>query len=159
MSSQVKPFKAARKSFGTVDATAVGVLLSAAADITLILDGAGVIRDMAISSDSLAEQLGGAPDWVGRSWVDQVMLDSKPKVEALLQNSRPDAPTRWRHVNHPGHTEGSVPVLYTTLGLGRSPRCTSAWWTRSNPWSGTTPGCAAPRRATACCSRCPPRRW
>lgn len=118
----MKLFKTARKSLGGLDAKAVGLLVAAAADITLILDDHGVIRDMAIGNDALAAELGDVGAWVGQPWIDSVMLDSRPKVEALLHDARAGEATRWRHVNHPAKAEGSVPVLYSTLVIDQEGR-------------------------------------
>lgn len=113
----MKLFKTARKSLGGLDAKAIGSLLAAAADITLILDENGVVRDMAIGNDALAEDLGDVSGWVGQPWIDSVMLDSRPKVEALLRDASLGEATRWRHVNHPIGPHASVSVLYSTVML------------------------------------------
>lgn len=113
----MKLFKTAKKSLGGLDAKAVGVLLAAAADITLILDGTGVVRDMAIGNDALAADLGDVSGWLGHPWIETVMLDSRPKVEALLHDVASGAATRWRHVNHRTAADAALPVLYSTLLL------------------------------------------
>lgn len=118
----MKLFKTARKSLGGLDAKAVGSLLAAAADIILILDEQGVVHDMAIGNDALAAEMGDVGDWVGQPWTSSVMLDSRPKVEALLHDARAGAATRWRHVNHVGGPEGAVSVLYSTIRIGSEGR-------------------------------------
>ncbi|MFC0389426.1 transcriptional regulator PpsR [Muricoccus vinaceus] len=113
----MKLFKTARKSLGGLDAKAIGTLLATAADITLILDATGVVRDMAIGNDALAADLGDVSGWPGRPWIDTVMTDSRPKVEALLHDARSGEATRWRHVNQRTVAEAALPVLYSTLLL------------------------------------------
>ena len=53
-------------SFSNLDADTVAGLVTAAADITLVLEG-GVIRDVAISAEDLCEA-GLASGWIGRQW-------------------------------------------------------------------------------------------
>ena len=48
-----------------LDADAAAELITAAADVVLILDEAGVIRDLAFGSDELLAQ--GCQDWVGKT--------------------------------------------------------------------------------------------
>ena len=99
--SLVKPFKAPAKSFDNLDAEVAGKLIAAASDVTLVLDGRGVITDIAFQSDELAAALGEGANWIGQRWLQTVRLDSQPKIEALLAQSSTAAPTRWRQVNHP----------------------------------------------------------
>ena len=118
--SLVKPFKAPAKSFDNLDAEVAGKLIAAASDVTLVLDGRGVITDIAFQSDELATALGEGAGWIGQRWLQTVRLDSQPKIEALLAQSSTAAPTRWRQVNHPG-CDGSaedIPVVYTAVRVG-----------------------------------------
>ena len=50
IASLVKQFKAAKDSLGDLDAEAAATLVAAAADVALILDRKGVIRDLAFDS-------------------------------------------------------------------------------------------------------------
>ena len=58
-------------------------------------------------------------------------MESRPKVEALLQSAKKSAKPTWRHVNHPTPRGGDMPVMYSavkfgkgghTIALGRSMR-------------------------------------
>lgn len=111
-------FTAPRNSLGALDADAAAVLVSAAADVTLVVDEDGVIRDMAISSDELARDLDGQAPWLGRAWRDTVAEDSQPKVEELLRDVRSDNATRWRHVNQVSVSGAHVPVLVSAIRIG-----------------------------------------
>ncbi len=53
------------------------------ADIALLVDADGSIVDLSLESDALAEGL--AEDWVGRSWLDTVSAENRPRLEALLR--------------------------------------------------------------------------
>ena len=119
----MKPFKAPKKSLGDLDADVAATLVATAADVALILDGTGVICDIAFGSDELSAQFHGAGDWAGHRWADFVTVESKPKVEALLRDAGTKAPSRWRHVNHPaGRGAPDVPIMYSAVDLGRAGR-------------------------------------
>ncbi len=111
-------FTAPRNSLGALDADAAAVLVSAAADVTLVVDEDGVIRDIAFSSDELARDLDGQAPWLGRAWRDTVAEDSQPKVEELLRDVRSDNATRWRHVNQVSVSGAHVPVLVSAIRIG-----------------------------------------
>jgi transcriptional regulator PpsR len=115
----VKPFTSPKTSLGNLDAEAVATLIASASDIALVLGSDGVIRDLAVQSDELLDDLDGHASWLGRRWVDTVTVDSRPKVEALLRDAAADATPRWRHVNHPaGQGAADVPVLYSAVRVG-----------------------------------------
>ena len=111
----MKRFKTPRESLGELDAEAASTLIAAAADVALVLDDDGTIRDVAFAADDLAAEWGGK--WTGRRWTDIVTAESRTKVDDMLRE--PSAPTspRWRHVNHPWPTGPDVPVLYATMRL------------------------------------------
>jgi transcriptional regulator PpsR len=116
--SAVKAFKAPKTSLGNLDAEAAAVLISAAADIALIIDEAGVIRDAAFNNEELARELEGQDSWLGRPWVSTVAEDSRPKVEAMLRDVAAKALPRWRHINQGSLRGGSVPILFSTVRVG-----------------------------------------
>jgi len=117
----VKPFDAPEESFGNLDAQTAAQLIATTSDLVLILDDDGIIRDMAIGSEELSRE--GYSGWLGQSWVETVALDSRPKVEALLNNatSIPGAP-RWRHLNHMSSQGGNVPLLFSAIRLEKKKR-------------------------------------
>lgn len=114
----MKLFRAPTKSLGGLDAKAVAALLAASADVTLILDRTGVVRDMALASDALREEFDGEPGWLGKPWASSVMEDSRTKVEELVRDAASGAAPRWRHVNQRNRKDGSVPILYAAVDLG-----------------------------------------
>jgi transcriptional regulator PpsR len=113
----VKPFEYPDQSLGTLDTDAVARLIVTAADVALILDGEGVVVDVAFHQEELGTELAGYPTWVGRAWADIVTADSQAKVTTLLQDATGNAIPRWRHINHPS-ANGSVPILYTAVQVG-----------------------------------------
>lgn len=115
----MKPFDAPNKSLGDLKADIASRIIAASADVALIVDQKGVIRDMMFASEDLASI--GGEEWLGRSWIDTVTGDSKTKVEQLL-SSAPREASRWRHVNHQTLAGASLPIRYATVPLGGSNR-------------------------------------
>jgi transcriptional regulator PpsR len=116
----VKAFRAPRTSLGQLDAEAVAGLVIASADLALVLDEAGAIRDVGFGSDELAHELGVAGSWVGRAWIDTVSRDSKTKVEALLGMHAAEDQPRWRHVNHLSAEGATLPILCAIAPVGQA---------------------------------------
>jgi len=101
-----------------LDADAAAELITAAADVVLILDEAGVIRDLAFGSDDLAAQ--GCNEWLGKTWSQTVTVESQPKVEAMLKQAVSGDGVRWRHVNHPVLGGGAdLPLSYSVVPVRR----------------------------------------
>nr|WP_242481696.1 transcriptional regulator PpsR [Paracraurococcus ruber] len=97
-------------------------MITAAADIAIIIDSAGAVRDVAFNSESLAQELAGQDSWLGRPWTDTVAPDSRPKVEALLADPGEAAARPWRHVNLLSARGASVPVLFSAVRLSKGGR-------------------------------------
>lgn len=108
--SQGRPFDDPAEALGDLDSEGTASLVSAAGDIVLAMDGDGVIRDLAVSIADFPD----IDDWIGRSWLETVTTESRPKVEELLTGTSPGE--RWRQVNHP-HAEGEIPVRYRLISL------------------------------------------
>ena len=114
VSRTVNPFHSPKKSLGTLNANVVARLISSAADVALVLDKNGVIKDVALGSEDLSNA--GLGEWVGMPWVDTVTSDSRHKVEELMREAALKLPTRWREVNHFARNGGEhVPVRYSAL--------------------------------------------
>lgn len=115
----MKTFRTPKTSLGTLEAEAAATLIASAADIALIMDADGTVRDAAFGSEDLQRAAGG--EWLGRSWLETVTVESRPKIEALLKTARAapgeDTP-RPRQVNHPcGGGKPDLPVLYSAVRL------------------------------------------
>jgi transcriptional regulator PpsR len=115
----VKSFSAPKKSIGSLDAEVAATVIAAAADVALVIDRKGIVRDFAFGSAETEAAMEGAERWVGLSWGAIVTSESRPKVEALLQDAAAGAPARWRHLNHPTLQGPDIPVLYAAVPLGR----------------------------------------
>ena len=116
----MKKFKAPRKALTGLDAETVAGLIVASADIALVLDRRGVVRDVAVPNAELLAELGA--DWIGKSLIDLVTVDSKPKIELLMADLG-GGQLRARQVNHPLADGRTVPIVYTLSPLDAEGRC------------------------------------
>jgi transcriptional regulator PpsR len=100
-----------------IDTATLARLLTAAADIALVIDRQGIIGDIALANEDM--QRDGCIDWIGRRWIDTVANDSHQKIEEMLQSSTATS-GRWRQVNHliPGRAD--LPIRYSAVQLGHS---------------------------------------
>lgn len=117
MTSSVAPFDAREAAFGEIDAKTAASLLAVAGDIALVLDSAGVIRDVALAGAE--PQLEVATQWVGRPWIDTVSIESRSKIDTLLKEANAGSVSKRRQVNNVMVDGTDVPVSYTALRIGR----------------------------------------
>jgi transcriptional regulator PpsR len=115
-----QPFESPKRTLGGLDADDAATLIAAAADVALIVDGEGIIRDVAFGSDDLSSE--GYSKWRGQHWVDTVTLESRPKVEALLRDAASNVRSKGRHVNHTSARGADVPILYSAVQVGGKDR-------------------------------------
>jgi transcriptional regulator PpsR len=119
-------FDAAQQLLADIDGPAAASLIAAAADVALVIDGQGVIRDVSIGQGGIG--LEGSAHWVGRHWLETVTSESRPKVLAMLRDAMSTSPSAtrteraWRQVNHPVAQGGDVPVLYAVVPVGNQGR-------------------------------------
>ena len=118
MASSVKPFDANNPAIGELDARSAASLLAVAGDIALVMDGAGVIRDVAVMGGG-DTQFDAATQWIGRPWNETVSGDSRAKIDTLLKEAIHQGVSKRRQVNHLMGDVMDVPVAYTTIKLGR----------------------------------------
>ena len=112
----MKSFDEPSLSLGDLDAEAAGRLIAASSDVALIVDGEGIIRDLAFGNDELSKA--GYQDWLGKSWAQTVTVESRPKVEALLRELGGKGAPKWRHINHPSADGADLPLLYAAVPVG-----------------------------------------
>ncbi|WP_254045313.1 transcriptional regulator PpsR [Thiohalocapsa sp. ML1] len=112
----MKPFDAPEAALGDIGSDFMAALLGAAADISIILDNEGTIRDLAYGSDELSSEIG--DDWIGRRWADTVTAESRPRALSLLAEASPDptAPQR-QQVSHVSRSGAELPVRYFVARL------------------------------------------
>jgi transcriptional regulator PpsR len=98
------------------DITNAALMLSAAADITLVLNSDGMICDRVLANDELSSDL--FMGWPGKYWSDTVTVESRIKVAQLMDDAGNGKLPRWRQVNHPVKGSADIPVRYMTLAAG-----------------------------------------
>jgi transcriptional regulator PpsR len=107
-------FKQASNTLSELGPDALSALLCAAADVTLVLDDAGTIVDVAYGDEALANELGDG--WIGQRWIDTVTEDSHPKIRALLSPPAPGA-MRWRQINQSTPDGGTMALSFASHAL------------------------------------------
>ncbi len=116
MSKGNRYFSMPGKYLADLDADTAAKLVAATADIVLVLDREGAIRDLALASGDLLEW--GCQRWLGLPWVQTVTIESQPKVRALLEQQDAGEGMRWRQVNHATESAADLPVSYCVVPLG-----------------------------------------
>ena len=116
----MREFESPARSIGDLDASVAGRLIAASADVALILDDEGVIRDLAFGNEDLVRE--GYYDWLGKPWSETVTVESRVKVDGLLRDSRANAAPRWRHINHPSVGGPDLPMSYAAIALPPPPK-------------------------------------
>ncbi len=109
------PFKSPEWGIGALGAVGAAAIIAASADIALVIDDDGVIKDLSVASQVLREE--GFGDWVGRSWSETVTIESQQKILDLLDDARKDKDKRRRQVNHPSAAGVDVPIDYLLFRL------------------------------------------
>lgn len=103
-------FESADSFLSSLGSDAVSQLLTASADLVLVLDPQGGIRDLALNSEELVNL--GCRDWLAQSWSATVTVESRAKLEALLKEALAGSRPVTRQVNHPMPTGVDLPVSY-----------------------------------------------
>jgi transcriptional regulator PpsR len=105
----------ANEVVSSVEPSTAASLLSAASDISLVLDADGrVVRARLSQPDSQLEQ---SQNWIGRMLADVVSVECREKVEALLDDARSGKARKWRHINHTDREGRVLPVQYSAIRL------------------------------------------
>ncbi len=107
----------ARGRVGDLPAVVAERVAAAGADVALIVDSEGVIRDIAFGEEDLSRE--GADEWLDHPWSETVTVDSRHKIEAMLSDARRDGQSSWREVNQVTSSETSVIVRYRAVRLSR----------------------------------------
>jgi transcriptional regulator PpsR len=97
-------------ALGGLSPAAAARALAAACDLALVIDADGVVRDVTLGSDDLADQ--GIENWLGKAWSDTVQSENTVKINELLSGQ--SEPGRWRQVNHKAPM-GDLPIRYLAL--------------------------------------------
>lgn len=113
----VKAFDPQVGALAEADGDSIAAIISAAADVALIVDGQGIVRDVSLTGGE--SQLEPVRAWLGQMWADTVTLESRPKIESMLAEVREEGVSRRWEVNHPLSDGPDLVVAYTAVRLGR----------------------------------------
>jgi len=114
----MKAFKSPARWLAGIDADAAALLIAAAADIAVILDAKGIVRDCAFQSEALALEFAEHDHWVGKPWRDSVTVESRPKIDEMLHDVQSKSPRNGRQVNYPAVRGQDIPILFSVLPVG-----------------------------------------
>jgi PAS domain-containing protein len=110
VTAKMPPVALVRQEGGLLDR-----LLEQTTDVALVMDGSGRILEVKVRDPAFATLA--KKSWVGCLWHDIVTVESKDKVDALLEAARQGQPHPPRQVNHPARSGPDWPVLYSAMAL------------------------------------------
>jgi transcriptional regulator PpsR len=113
----VTTFDSPKQSLAGLGTEAMSALLSASADVVLVLDSEGVIIDVSSATGAVAAS-GGVRNWTGRHWSDIVTIESRPKIARLLTEAGDGAHQTWRQVNIPTGDGPDIPLSFCAIRVG-----------------------------------------
>jgi len=91
-------------------------VIEAAADLALMVDSSGVIRDVYLGSSFQQES---GREWIGRPWTATVTRENREKVSDLLAEANSGGVSRFRQVNQSFASGREVPVGFTAVRVGK----------------------------------------
>jgi transcriptional regulator PpsR len=115
-------FKSPKESLGDLGASPAADLIAAATDVAVIVDGQGIIRDVAFNKEELSLELDAQGRWMGSKLSETVTSETRGKVGELLRDAAVRKASNWRQVNHPSAGGEDIPVLYSAINIGRKDR-------------------------------------
>ena len=98
---------------------AMSSILTAASDIALVLDRAGVIRDITLGQSD--QPLVESKAWLGQGWIDTVTVESRAKITDMLAEAVAQGVSRRRQVNHVSANGADIPIVYTAVRMDEAP--------------------------------------
>ena len=116
--TQVSAFAASDKYIGPIDAMDAARLMTAVSDIALVIDGKGAICDLATG----IKEFGGHKEFLGRRWIETVTIESRPKVEQLLNEVESAYVSKSREINQILPNGQEWPLRFSAVRLGKSGR-------------------------------------
>ncbi|MGH6712072.1 MAG: transcriptional regulator PpsR [Bradyrhizobium sp.] len=115
-------FKSPKESLGDLGALPAADLIAAATDVAVIVDGQGIIRDVAFNKEELSLELDAQGRWMGSKLSEIVTSETRGKIGELLHDAALRKLSGWRQVNHPSAGGEDIPVLYSAINIGREDR-------------------------------------
>ncbi len=114
-----RSFRSSNELFSGLGADALSVLATANSDVTVVIGRDSRVVDVAYRDKGL--KAWDVEDWVGKPWMDTVTVESRDKIEEMLQESAKEPTTRPRQVNHPSKNGRDLPVGYRLVSLSGWP--------------------------------------
>ncbi len=111
------PNKARQARLGVDLETAVA-LISPAADIILIIDGQGLIANVAVRDYELSQFLGDVALWRGKPYQEAVTQGTRATMDSLMREASSGAVSRPQHVDHTASGGVGIPILYSAMQVG-----------------------------------------
>lgn len=118
----MKAFESPARWLADIDSDATAVLIAAAADLAVILDQDGIIRDFAFQSESLAMEFAEHDQWLGKPWRDTVTIESRGKIDEMLRDVHARPVRNGRQVNYAAPRGPDIPILFSVLPVGQTGR-------------------------------------
>ncbi len=116
----MKAFTSPARWFAGIDADAAALLIAAAADVAVVLDQDGIIRDRAFQSEALVMEFADHDNWLGKRWRDTVTIESRSKIDEMLRDAHDKSMRNGRQVNYPAVRGNDIPILFSVLPVGRT---------------------------------------
>lgn len=98
------------------DPAVVAAILAAAVDVTVLMTPDGVICDHVHTGPEMPQHL--FTGWPGKALRDTVTVESRIKVEQIIDEANTGKASRWRQVNHPMREGADIPVMYSAIKAG-----------------------------------------
>ena len=99
-----------------IDPAVAARMVMASADVAVVMDSHGVVRDVLLATEARLPSEFGA--WLGHPWLESIAQDSKPKAQQLLADAAAGLPGRLREINHVVAAGGvTVPIRYSAIKL------------------------------------------
>jgi transcriptional regulator PpsR len=116
----MKAFKSPARWLAGIDTDAAALLIAAAADIAVILDRDGIVRDFAFQSEALALEFADHDHWLGKQWRDSVTIESRAKIDEMVRDVQGKSHRNGRQVNYPAVRGNDIPILFSALPVGQT---------------------------------------
>ena len=113
----MKTFSVPKQSLGDLKAEVAAMLIAAASDMALAIDGEGTISDAAFQRADLPLELKNTDQWVGRSWQATVAEESQTKIEQILEEATTKKVSRWREIRYPATRGPDIPILCSAVAI------------------------------------------
>ncbi len=107
-------------SLKAIDPETASALIASSSDVALVVDGEGVVLDVAFGAPDLAKDA--YRHWIGQRWIDTVTIESRPKIEEMVRDATTRTASRWRQVNYPAIHGPDVPIRHSVIRYGADRR-------------------------------------